>query len=318
MNYRIGIDIGATKTSILLINKVGKTLHREKIPTQSYGKVEPIIIRVCDVIEKMLDQQGIRKSRVEWTGCGLAGQLDPETGWIDNSPNLGWFGVQFGKKFEKRLGMKIRLVNDVNAAAWGEFIYGEGRQFNNLVAVYVGSGIGGGIVCNGRLFEGATGTAGEIGHVIFRENGLLCRCGRKGCHEAYAGGLPLENRMRKLVKAGKSPVIYKMVKGDLSRINTRTIASAAKKGDPAAKMVWQDAVSSLNVLCANLVSIFNPEALVLGGGVIEGNPALLPSIRAFVKAHAVHRSAQAVKTIKTSLGQDAIALGAAAMIEACK
>lgn len=321
MKYRIGVDIGATKTKILLITPAGKILRREKILTDSFGKVDPIIGRASAVIERVLAEQGIRKQEVEWMGCGCAGQQDPETGWIDNSPNLGWFGVQFGKTFEKKIGMKIRMVNDVNAAAWGEFVYGagKGRGVKNLVVIFPGSGIGGGIVCNGDLVEGATGTAGEFGHLVFREDGLLCDCGHHGCHEAYAGGVPMENRMRKLVKAGKSKMVSKMAGGDLAKINTRTIADAARKGDKAAKQVWEDAVASLSVLAANMVSVFNPEILVLGGGVIEGNPVLVPTIRHYVKTHAVDYSAKTAQVVKSKLGGDSIALGAAAMIEAgCK
>ena len=321
MKYRIGVDIGATKTKILLITPAGKILRREKILTESFGKVDPIINKASSVIERMFKEQGINKSQIEWMGCGCAGQMDPKTGWIDNSPNLGWFGVQFGKKFEKRVGLKIRMVNDVNAAAWGQYIYGAGKGtgIKNLLAVFPGSGIGGGIVCNGNLVEGATGTAGEFGHLIFRENGLLCDCGHRGCHEAYAGGVPMEKRMRKLVKAGKCNMVLKMAGGDLSKINTRTIANAARKGDPTAKEVWMDAVASLCVLCANVVSAFNPEVLVLGGGVIEGNPILVSNIRRYIKEHAVDYSAKTVKVVKSKLGGNSIALGAAAMIEAgCK
>jgi glucokinase len=321
MRYRIGVDIGATKTKILLITPAGKILRREKILTDSFGKIEPIINRAAAMIERVLKEQGIKKSQIEWMGCGCAGQMDPATGWIDNSPNLGWFGVQFGKKFEKRMGRKIRMVNDVNAAAWGQFIYGAGKgtDIKNLITVFPGSGIGGGIVCNGNLVEGATGTAGEFGHLIFRENGLRCDCGHYGCHEAYAGGVPIEKRMRKIVKAGKSKMVLQMAGGDISKINTRTIADAARKGDPAAKEIWSDAVASLCVLCANVVSAFNPEIVVLGGGVIEGNPSLVPVINRYVKSHAVDYSAKTVQVVKSKLGGDSIALGAAAMIEAgCK
>jgi len=315
MRFRIGVDIGATKTNILLITKEGKILSRKQILTESQGRVEPIIEKVSNIIEQLLDKHKINKRLIRRVGVGLAGQLDPKTGYVDNSPNLSWFGVQFGKKLEKRLRMKIRLANDVNAAAWGELLYGAGKGHRELVAVFVGSGIGGGIVCNGGLVEGATGTAGEIGHLIFRENGLLCDCGHRGCFEAYAGGMPMEKRMRKAVKAGKSPMVYEMVKGDLSKINTRTIAISAKRGDRVAKQIWQDAQLSLSVLCANLVSVFNPEVLVLGGGVIKGNPILASQICDYVLKHSVELSAKKVKIVRSKLGGNAIALGAAGLVE---
>lgn len=314
--YRIGLDIGATKTRILLINSEGKILQKEKILTNSFGTPDPIIQRAGDLIDKLIKKQGLKKSEILGVGCGCAGFMDTKTGYIDISPNLQWFKVEFGKKFGERLKMKIRMVNDVNAAAWGEFVYGagKGKDIQNLVAVFPGSGIGGGIVCNGQLVEGATGTAGEVGHLIFQVNGRRCDCGRRGCYEAYAGGMPMEKRMRALVRAGKSKMIYEMVKGDLTKINTRTIAQAARRGDPSAKEIWKEAVLSLCVLCANLVSVFNPDFLVLGGGVIEGNPSLVPTIRKFVNTHSVEYSARAVQVVKSQLGEDAIALGAAAMI----
>ncbi len=315
MRYRLGIDIGATKTKILLLNAQGKILEKRQILTQSFGAVEPIIERASKEIERILNKRKIKKSQLPLVGVGLAGQLDPKTGYVDNSPNLKWFGLQFGKKFEKRLGIKIRLANDVNAAAWGEFLYGAGRGCQDLVAVFVGSGIGGGIVANGKLVEGASGTAGEVGHLIFRENGLLCDCGHRGCHEAYAGGVPMENRMRKAVRQGKSPLVEKMVGGELSKINTRTIYLASQKGDRTAERIWKDAVMSLGVLCANLVSLLNPEVLVLGGGVIKGNPELVRIIRDFINQRAVELSAQKVAVVKSQLMGDAVALGAAGLAE---
>ncbi len=315
MKYRLGIDIGATKTKILLLNSQGKILQKTQIPTQSFGAVEPIIERAGQEIEKILTRHRIKKNQLPMVGVGLAGQLNPKTGYVDNSPNLKWFGLQFGKKFEKRLGIKIRLANDVNAAAWGEFLYGAGKGCENLVAVFVGSGIGGGIVVNSRLVEGASGTAGEVGHMIFRENGLLCDCGHRGCHEVYAGGVPMENRMRKAVKQGKSPLVEKMVGGELSKINTRTIYLASQQGDRVARKIWNDAVMSLGVLCANLVSLLNPEVLVLGGGVVKGNPELVRIIKDFIAQRAVELSAQKVKVVKSRLMGDAVALGAAGLAE---
>ena len=315
MGHRLGIDIGATKTKLILLDPKGKMLAKEQILTDSIGAVEPIAARAGAALEEILAKRRLKRSQLEGCGIGVAGQLDPETGVIDDSPNLQWFGVQFKKPMEQALGLRIRMANDVNAAAWGEYVYGSKRQCPNLAAVFAGSGIGGGFVINGALVEGASGTAAEVGHAIFRENGLRCDCHRLGCHEAYAGGHPMEKRMRKLARQGKSPIVLKMVKGDLARINTRTIADAAKKGDPVAGKIWKDAVMSLCVLCANLVSLLNPNRLVLGGGVVEGNPTLLPAIRKFVKERAVALSASKCEIIISELKGDAIALGAAALVE---
>jgi glucokinase len=315
MGYRLGIDIGATKTKLILLNPQGKIAVKEQIRTESIGSVAPIADRAGQALEQILTRAKLKRGRLQACGIGVAGQQDPKSGVIDDSPNLQWFGVQFKKPMEQALGLKIRMANDVNAAAWGEYWFGSKRTCPNLAAVFVGSGIGGGFVINGSLVEGASGTAAEVGHAIFRENGLRCDCGRFGCHEAYAGGVPMEKRMRKFARQGKAPLVAKMVQGDLARINTRTIADAAKRGDPAAGRIWKDVVLSLCVLCANLVSLLNPERLVLGGGVIEGNPSLVPTIRKFVDERAVALSAKKVEIIQSRLKGDAIALGAAALVE---
>jgi glucokinase len=315
MNYRVGIDIGASKTKILLMTKAGKVLVRKRIVTNSFGSPEPIVEKASRAVHEMLKKKRIKTSQVEGVGVGVAGQLYPETGYIDNSPNLEWFGVNFGKNLQKRMGMKVRIANDVNAAAWGEFLYGAGKKYRDVVVVLPGSGIGGGIIANGLLVEGATGTAAEVGHMIFRENGRRCDCGRYGCHEAYAGGMPMEKRMRRAVSRGKSPMVKRMVKGDLLKINTRTIADAARKGDRVAGRIWREARSSLGVLCSDLITALNPECLVLGGGVIEGNPSLVPYIRRYVKDHAVRLSAQKARIVTTRLKGDAVAMGGAALFD---
>ncbi len=315
MKYRVGIDIGATKSKILLVTKHGRVLLRKKIPTESFHKPGPIIERASANMEKMLGKAGIRRSRLEGVGVGVAGFLDPRTGFIENSPNLKWSRVNFGKAFQRRIGLPVLLANDVNAAAWGEFCYGVGRKSRDMVAVFPGSGIGGGIIANGELVEGAVGTAGEVGHTIFRHKGLRCGCGQYGHHEAYAGGMNMENRMRRAVRRGRSPMVERMVKGDLSKINTRTIADAAGKSDPVAKKIWEDARSSLGVLCCDLVNIFNPDMLVLGGGVIRGNPSLVPFIRGFIKEHAVKLAADKVEIVTSRLHGDAVAMGGAALFD---
>lgn len=313
MKYRVGIDIGATKTKILIMTLHGKVLKRKKIRTDSFHKVEPIIERASAKMEHMLHEAGIRRSQVEGVGIGVAGFLDPETGYIENSPNLRWYGVNFGRPFQKRLGMKVHMANDVNAAAWGEFCYGAGRKSRDMVAVFPGSGIGGGIIANGQLVEGAIGTAAELGHMTFRENGIKCDCGRRGCHEAYAGGMPMEKRMRRAVRRGKSPMVHRMVRGDFSKINTRTIADAAERGDPVAGRIWEDARHALGLLCSDIVTAMNPDTLVLGGGVIRGNPSLVPFIRRYVDEHSVGLSARNVNIVTSKLHGDAVAMGGAAL-----
>ena len=315
MKIRVGIDVGATKTKIIMISREGKILARDKIMTDSDGVPEPIVERASQAVEKMLARHKVRPAAVEAVAVGICGFLNPKTGIIDISPNLHWSRVPFKKLMEERLGQAVYMANDVNAAAWGEFTYGAGKEVDDIVAIFIGSGIGGGIVTNGRLVEGGTGTAGEVGHMIFKPNGLKCDCGLRGCFEAYGGGMPMERRMRRLAGRGQSRLALKLAGGDLEKINTRVIRLAAEKGDRAALKVWSEAVESLSVLCATLVSLLNPDRLVIGGGVLEGNPGLLKTIRDAVNERAVPLSARHCRVVKSRLGGAAVAMGAAALVD---
>ncbi len=315
MAIRVGIDIGATKTKIILITGKGEILARRKIVTDSLGDPNPIVERSSAEVADMLKTEGVKNSKVEAIAVGIAGFSNPRTGMIDLSPNLKWHKVPFTSMMKKKLGREIFMANDVNAAAWGEFTYGAGQGTTDMVAVFVGSGIGGGIVSGKKLVEGATGTAGEVGHMTYRENGIKCPCGQRGCFEAYGGGVPMEIRTRKAVKSGKGRLILEMAKGDVDKINTRTIRLAAEKGDKTAGMIWKQAQESLVTLCSNLTSLLNPDRLVLGGGVLEGNPGLLKIIKDEVPKRAVTLSGRHVKVVPSQLGDDAVAMGAAALVD---
>lgn len=315
MKIRIGIDVGATKTKIIMITRQGKVLARQKIMTDSDKVPGPIVERASAAVEGLIRSHGVRAAEVETVAVGICGFLNPRTGIIENSPNLHWHNVPFKRLMEKRLKRTVYIANDVNAAAWGEFVYGAGRGASNIVTILAGSGIGGGIVCNGRLVEGGTGTAGEVGHMIYRENGLICDCGQRGCFEAYGGGMPMERRMRRAAKAGKSPLALQLAGSDLSAINTRIIRLAAERGDPLARRIWADAEAALGILCANLVSLLNPDRLVIGGGVVAGNPGLFGVIRETIMSRSVQLAARHNRVVKSELGDDAVAMGAAALVD---
>jgi len=315
MKVRIGMDIGATKTNILVLDARGNILDRTKIPTDSDGVPGPIVERSSQEIEKIRKRNSIKPSEIETVAVGIAGFSNPRTGVIDISPNLHWHNVPFIRLMEKKLGCKVYMANDVNSAAWGEFVYGAGREAEEMVAIFIGSGIGGGIVSNGRLVEGGTGTAGEVGHMIFKPGGLKCDCGKRGCYEAYGGGMPMERRIRKAVSRGKAKKALEMANGDPEKINTRVIRMAAEKGDETADRIWKEAEQALGYLCANLASLLNPDRIVIGGGVADGNPGLVKTIRRAINDHAVSLSARNVKVVKSRLGDDAVAMGAAALVE---
>jgi len=316
MKVRIGMDIGATKTKILVITKEGKILDKTKIMTDSDGVPGPIVKRSSETLLQLAKDNGYKKSDIEAVCIGICGFSNPRTGVIDISPNLHWHEVPFIKLMKEELGgMEVYMANDVNAAAWGEYTYGAGRDAEDMVAIFIGSGIGGGVVSNNRLVEGGTGTAGEVGHMIFKPHGLKCDCGKRGCYEAYGGGMPMERRMRRMVKKGASKMTLDLAKGDVEKINTKVIRLAAEKGDDYAKKVWSEAEESLQYMCANLTSLLNPDRIVIGGGVLEGNPGLMKTIRKGIDSYAVSLSGRHVKVVKSELGDNAVAMGAAALVD---
>lgn len=315
MKLRIGIDIGATKTKIIMLDPRGRIIARSKIKTDSDKVPQPIVERASAAVEELVRSKKKTMAQVEAVAVGICGFSNPRTGVIDISPNLHWHNVPFIKLLKNRIKKPVYMANDVNAAAWGEFRYGAGRGVENIVAIFIGSGIGGGIVSNGKLVEGGTGTGGEVGHMTFRAGGLKCDCGRLGCYESYGGGMPMERRMRRAVRRGLSPRALKIAKGDPARINTRVIRLAALAGDKTAAKIWREAEQALSYLCANLISLLNPDRLVIGGGVLEGNPGLLRTIRKSVDRYGVALSAQHVEVVKSELGDDAVAMGAAALVD---
>ncbi len=315
MSLRIGMDVGATKTKILLIDHKGGIKDRTKIPTDSDKDPMPIVKRSSEAIRELLAKNKTPKSKVEAVCVGICGFSNPKTGVIDISPNLHWREVPFIELMEKEIEKKVYMANDVNAAAWGEYMLGAGKGEDDVVAIFIGSGIGGGFVAGGRLVEGGTGTAGEVGHTIFRPGGLKCDCGKRGCFEAYGGGMPMERRMRRALKRGLSPKVMEKVGGDLEKVNTRVIRVAAERGDKVAGRIWREAEESLGYLCANLVSLLNPDRLVIGGGVAGGNPGLMPLLKKYVAEQSVSLSGRHVDVVESALGDDAVAMGASALVD---
>ncbi|HEU5061170.1 MAG TPA: ROK family protein [Kofleriaceae bacterium] len=285
--------------------------RREKVGSER--AVERMVERMGALVDSLLAEAGV-EGEVVPVGIGLAGMLRGTSGIVAQSPHLGWRNVSLGDMMRARLGDRHPVVveNDVNAITWGEFVMGAGRDVPDILAVYVGTGIGGGAVCDGRLLRGGTGCAVEIGHtkVVYDDSARPCACGLKGCVEAYAGGEPLQRRIRaELAGGARSAAVG--IAGSPEAVHPGHVDAAAAEGDEYALNLWLEIGPLLGVALANAVTLFNPNRLILGGGVLSRTPVLKEHIIAAVEV-AINPPAQEDLAIENAaLGDDAGLVGSA-------
>lgn len=285
--------------------------RREKVGSERAPAT--MVERMGAMVDSLLEEGGVRGAHVP-VGIGLAGMLRGQSGIVAQSPHLGWRNVSLGEMMRTRLGPLHPLVveNDVNAITWGEFVLGAGRDVPDVLAVYVGTGIGGGAVCDGRLLRGGTGCAVEIGHtkVVFDDSARPCACGLKGCVEAYVGGEDLQRRARaELAGGARSAAVG--IAGSPEAVNPGHLDAAAAEGDEYALNLWQEIGPLLGVALANAVTLFNPNRLILGGGVLSRTPVLRDYAIAALEV-AINPPAQEDLAVENAdLGDDAGLVGSA-------
>ncbi|MBI5875466.1 MAG: ROK family protein [Deltaproteobacteria bacterium] len=311
----IGVDLGGTKVKLAIIDKDGAILFSRRYatnPQQGHeGVIADIAGHVKDCLRHSTLTRGFRPSAI---GVGVAGQVDSTTGIVQFAPNLvEWENVPLKKKLEKRIGLPVLVTNDVRAATYGEWFYGAGEGVSDLVGIFVGTGIGGGIVSGGRMLEGFSNTAGELGHITIVTGGRRCHCSNLGCLEAYAGGWAITERAKEAVQddimAGRK--IIKLA-GGIENITAASVGRAYKDKDPLAAQLIEQTGKYLSAGMVSIVNALNPRLIILGGGVIENLPALIPMVKQGVKKHSLQAAARPLKIVKAKLGDNAAAVGAAA------
>ncbi|OGW79415.1 MAG: hypothetical protein A3G33_03500 [Omnitrophica bacterium RIFCSPLOWO2_12_FULL_44_17] len=255
--YLIGIDIGGTKTSVTLGTTKGKILDHNRFSSRSGQKPVQSISEICDAIHSLVSKYHLSKNKILGVGVAVPGHIDVQNGIVLKSPNLpGWRGLALKSILRKKLKLPVFVDNDANVTALGESYFGEGRKFSDFLYVTVSTGIGSGIFANGRLVRGTSGVAGELGHMTVVPNGIKCNCGKRGCLEAYASGTAIENYVKKNLNHKTS-------------VNGSAIAQAAKKGDRLSIRARLIAADYLGIGLANVINLLNPEAIILGGGVMS-------------------------------------------------
>lgn len=309
--FVLGVDIGGTKLAAGVVSLAGE--QRSRVRTLSRVAEGPASVtrRLIDLCQEALDQSGVPQTDVLASGVGCIGPLDLERGVIKAPANLpGWTDWPLVQRLQDGLQMPVYLENDANAAALGEYYFGAGRGAKNMVYLTISTGIGGGIIIGGQLYAGETGNAGEIGHMSVAFNGRLCSCGMRGCLEAYASGTAIAARAREAVKAGEPSVLAAMAGGPQG-ITAEAVVIALQQGDLLARDIWDETIAALAVGVANVINIFNPSRIVLGGGVTNAGDLLFVPLRQAVKRNAMPELARIVEILPAELGSQVGVLGAA-------
>ncbi|HEY2066321.1 MAG TPA: ROK family protein [Gemmatimonadaceae bacterium] len=316
--YIIGVDLGGTNIAAGAMSLDGaQHVAMQSIPTNSSlgdeGVAERIIGLVDRVILDTMEATGAARRDFIGVGIGAPGPLDRERGIVIVAPNLGWTNFPLRDRIHQGLGLPATLDNDANCATFGEWWQGAGRGSNNLVGLTIGTGIGGGLILNGSLYHGASDVAGEIGHTTIDVNGRHCKCGSYGCLEAYASGPAIATRAREImVREEGESVIPSMVHGRLDQITAQTVYDAAKAGDEVASEIVRDTARYLGAGIANLLNIFNPDTVVVAGGVTAAGDALFGPLQREVRRRAFSPAVDAVRIVPGELPGTAGVVGAVA------
>lgn len=308
----LGVDLGGTKLNVGLVDAAGRLLSVHKSMINISKEPETVIADISAGVEACLSKTG---QEAKALGIGVAAQVDKK-GVVRGSPNLGWRNVPLKKKLEKQLGLPVFVTNDVRAATWGEWRYGSGRGVDDLAVLFVGTGVGGGIITGGKLLTGCTNSGGELGHITIVYDGRKCRCPNNGCLEAYAGGWAIAERAQETIRtlSNKGRRLLALA-GSINRVTAVTVSQAYREGDLLARLLVEETGRYLAAGVVSIVNAFNPCVLVLGGGVIEGIPELIQMVREFTRNMALEASVEELKIVKAALGVDAVVIGAAALAQ---
>lgn len=311
--FLLGIDIGGTKLAVGVLSLTGELVAWDRIPTLAEEGPERVIDRIVGLTRQVVARAGLQWSQVMAAGVGAGGPLDPVAGVVQEPPNLpGWINVPIVERLEQALGIPAYLENDANAGALGEHRFGAGRGIANMVYLTISTGIGGGIIVEGRLYRGENGNAGEIGHMSLVVGGRPCKCGGRGCLEAYASGPSIAARAREAVLAGESSLLVSLA-GSPDAITAETVEEALHRGDPVATRIWDETTEILGAGLANVIHIFNPRRVVLGGGITNFGARLFEPVERIALSRVMPALASVVEIVPAELGELVGVLGAAAV-----
>ncbi len=311
--YIISVDMGGTKILASVINSNKGIVARLKKPTNITAAAKTYVKDIAELVLKLAHNSKLKKRNIVAVCLGVPGSVNPHTGIIGLAPNLGLKNYSMKSKLEKLIPFKVLIENDVNLGALGIKYFGIGKNSTNLLAVFIGTGIGGGVIIDGKLYRGKNFVAGEIGHMLVQKNGPKCGCGKRGCFEAVASRTALVNHIINDIKKGKKSVLSKLVKSN-QKIKSGALENAIKAGDKVVTKRITEACLTIGDVLSSITNLMNFDMIVLGGGVIEALESyMLPLIKQEFQNHVLTDSAKGIKIVASKLGDDVAIYGGIAL-----
>lgn len=312
--FHVGIDLGGTKILAAAFSRDLKRLGASKRRTKSERGAPAVMDRIVRCVTDAVEDSDLDLKRCRGVGIGVPGAVDFDAGKIIFAPNLEWTNLPLKKELEKRLGVPVFVENDCNVCTLGVFEKELGGKPASVVGMFIGTGIGGGLVLNGKPYVGASHTAGEIGHMVLQVDGPKCGCGRRGCLEALGSRSAMAKRFQSAVDNGEKTDLLDLVGGDFSNLKSNHLRKAVLRGDKLVKKTLAEASRYLGIGAANLINLFNPECVVLGGGVIDAvADEMFEPIVASAMEHVFPGAERGLKFVVSKLGDDAGITGAAVL-----
>ena len=312
MNYYLGIDIGATNVKVGLLGKNLEIVYKRIMDTSGFLSREELIdtlVKEITLLKRKFE------NKIKGVGIGLPGLINPGKGLVYKLVNIpGWKDVYLKRILEKRIKLPVFIDNDVNVITLAEVTCGSAKGIKNVVCITLGTGVGGGLVIEGKLYRGTNFSAGEIGHIPLNEEGPLCNCGGKGCLERYVGNrYIIAMAVEKIKKAPLPTVIPDLVENDFSKITPEILSKACRRGDLMAKEIWQNIATHIGICLAGVVNLLNPQMIVIGGGVAGAGDILFHGIKKTIRERALDLPAKTVKIVAAKLKENAGIIGAAVL-----
>ena len=311
MKYSAAIDLGGTNIGIGIVSEAGELVYKTSVPVEDNQNPAALLAQMAEGTKQCIADSGRELSDIELVGIGVPGLIKGPKGPVILAANINWHNVDAVSFLEEKIGLPVILGNDADCAAMGEYHAGAGKQFESLIMITLGTGIGGGAVFNGKLFPGFNGFGGEYGHIPLVHGGVKCGCGKHGCFEVYGSANALKRETREMAEQHPESLIWEMCEGNLDNIGGRTAFDAADRGDETGAAIVEQYISYLADGISGIVNIFRPEVVILGGGVSNQGASLLDPLNEKVaKLCVANETIEAPKVIKASLGNSAGIIGA--------
>ncbi len=313
--YRVGIDLGGTNIVAGVVNDRHEIVAFAKCKTACPRPSEEIVADMARMTREAVKKAGITMDEVKGVGVGSPGVCNKDTGVVERAANLGFENLPICAMLSEMLGKKVYIENDANAAALGEFIAGAAKDVDSCVCITLGTGVGGGVIIDGKVFSGSNFAGTELGHTVIEVDGEPCSCGRHGCWEAYASATGLIRQTRRAMEEHRDSKMWDIA-GSLDRVDGRTPFEAMRAGDAAGKAVVDRYIYYIAVGLINMINIFQPEILCVGGGICKEGETLLAPLRKYIDAEQFSKySEKKTKLCVAALGNDAGIIGAAGLVE---